>query len=290
MNFGIIGNITKPVISKVIPDLLTWLDNQKIDYILEENLFDYLDFKQELVRSCPAECIGASCDIVLAFGGDGTILSTARSVGANSTPILGVNLGGLGFLAEITISQLYECIEDILRDDFTIMERMVLKAHIINRENGVTFYGLNDIVVDKSNAARVMRINISINDDFLTTYLCDGVIIATPTGSTAYSLSAMGPIIAPNVDAMIINPICPHSLGARPMVISGDSKIQIYPLGRNQEATLNADGQVADNIKINEYIIIEKANYKTKTVQFKGNNFYNLLRTKLNWGVDKRMY
>jgi NAD+ kinase len=290
MNFGIIGNITKPVISKVIPDLLTWLEEHDIDYILEEALLDYLNLKEKSITTCSADCIGASCDMVLAFGGDGTILSTARYVGSHGTPILGVNLGGLGFLAEINISQLYDCIEDILRNDYSIQERMVLKAHIIDQENGITFYGLNDIVVDKSNAARVMRVNISINDEFLTTYLCDGVIIATPTGSTAYSLSAMGPIVAPNVDAMIINPICPHSLGARPMVISGDSKIQIYPLVGNREATLSADGQVADNIKTNEYIIVEKANYKTKTVQYKGNNFYNLLRTKLNWGVDKRMY
>ncbi|MBD3287388.1 NAD(+) kinase [candidate division KSB1 bacterium] len=289
MTFGIIGNITKPVISKVIPDLLSWLDKREISYIIEDQLLDYLNLTQKSVPVCKAGCIGANCDMVLAFGGDGTILSTARSVGSHSTPILGVNLGGLGFLAEITISQLYACIEDILHEDYTILERMVLKAEIINQEDGVTFYGLNDIVVDKSNTTRVMRVNISINEEFLTTYLCDGVIIATPTGSTAYSLSAMGPILAPDVDAIIINPICPHSLGARPMVISGDSRIQIYPHVGNQEATLSADGQVADNIKPNEYIIVEKAGYKTRTVQYKGNTFYNLLRTKLSWGVDKRM-
>ena len=289
MKLGIIGNITKPVISKVIPDLLAWLDAREVDYIVEEELSNYLNLKPAPDKSCDAQCIATTCDLVLAFGGDGTILSTARTVGSYGIPILGVNLGGLGFLAEITISQLYDCLEDILRDKYTILERTVLKAEIINQVDGITFYGLNDIVVDKGNTTRMMRANISINEEFLTTYLCDGVIIATATGSTAYSLSAMGPILAPDVDAIIINPICPHSLGARPMVISGDSKLQIYPLVGSQQARLSADGQIADKIKANEYIIVEKADYKIKTVHYKENTFYNLLRTKLNWGVDKRM-
>jgi len=287
MTFGIIGNTTKPVIKDILPDLFHWLAMRHIDFFVEEKLLQHLKVTKK-IPTCPLERMGELSDIVLAFGGDGTILSTARAIGAHSTPILGVNLGGLGFLAEVTISQLYDSIEYILNNNFSILERMVLKAQIVNRENNLTFYGLNDIVIDKSSVSRVMSISIFINNEFLTTYLCDGVIIATPTGSTAYSLSAQGPILEPDIDAIIVNPICPHTLGARPMVIAADSIIKVIPDVGDKEATLCADGQVADYLKSHDHIIVKKADYKTKTVQTHGISFFNLLRTKLNWGIDKR--
>ena len=289
MKLGIIGNTTKPIIQNIIPPLLDWLNKRKIDFIVEEKLFEYLQFSPGSILSCPIENLGKLCEIVLAFGGDGTILSTARAVGPTGVPILGVNLGGLGFLAEVAISELYDSIEDISKKQYTIIERMVLEAKIIDREHRQTFFCLNDIVIDKGSQSRLIQVKIFINEEYLTTYLCDGVIVATPTGSTAYSLSAQGPILAPDVNAIIINPICPHSLGGRPMVISDDNEIKIIPIVDKKKALLSADGQLEDRLKSDEHIVVKKADYKVRWIQYKGNTFFNVLRTKLNWGLDKRM-
>lgn len=289
MKFGIVGNITKPIIKDVIPELFDWSHRRGIDLIIEEKLFDYLELSTSPIATCRIDKLGNSCDVVLAFGGDGTILYTARAVGPSNVPILGINLGSLGFLAEVTLPRLYESIEDILNHDYCILERLVLKAKVTGRNNESLFYGLNDIVIDRGSLSRVMKVKVNINDEYFTTYLCDGVIVATPTGSTAHSLSAQGPILAPDVDGIIINPICSHSLGTRPMVIAGNNEIEIIPIIAEQQAVLTADGQVVDHLKSNEHIIIKKADYKARTIQCQGNNFFNLLRTKLNWGVDKRM-
>lgn len=289
MKFGLVGNTTKPIIKKVIPDLFNWLNKKQIDFVVEEQLLKYLQLSSNTMPSSPIDNIGKLCEVVLAFGGDGTILSTARAVGQYGVPILGVNLGRLGFLAEVSIAQLYDSIQDILDSRYTVLERMVLKAQVINRANHLTFYSLNDIVIDKGSYSRLMQVKIYINEEFLTTYLCDGVIIATPTGSTAYSLSAQGPILSPNVNAIIINPICPHSLGARPMVISDNSEIKIIPSIGEKKALLSADGQVEDCIKSDELISVKQADYKVRWIQYKGNTFFHVLRTKLNWGVDTRM-
>lgn len=284
MKFGIIGNITKPIIKEVIPDLINWLYQKKIDFVLEKKLFDYLALKQKTSKVLNIKQIGEVCDVVLAFGGDGTILSTARAVGSTGVPILGVNLGHLGFLAEVTLEKLYPTIHRILEKRYNIIERMVIKAEIQGRKRNSDFIGLNDIVIDKGNSSRVMRIEMFIDDNYLTTYQSDGVIIATPTGSTAYSLSAHGPILAPNVEAIIINPICPHSLGARPMVIPADCTIKIIPFLEERGAILSADGQIEDNLKSKEAIVVMKTDYTVRWIQSEDNNFYSVLRTKLSWG------
>jgi len=284
MKLGIIGNTTKSVIKEIIPELLTWLERKNIDCILDKELADYLTIKNKKIVISKIKDMGHACDIVLAFGGDGTILSTAREVGRFGVPILGVNLGGLGFLAEVALEQLYPTLISVFEHRYTILERMALKAEIIGRRRRISFLGLNDIVIDKGSFSRVMRVKMFINDEYLTTYQSDGVIIATPTGSTAYSLSALGPILTPNVNAIVINPICPHSLGARPMVIPDDSEIKIIPFLDEKRAILSADGQIEDRLKNNEEIVVKKADFTVRWIQYEGNSFYNVLRTKLNWG------
>lgn len=284
MKFGIVGNTSKPLIKEIIPDLLNWLYQRQIDFILEKRLVNYLDLKDKKIISSKRKKMGDQCDIVLAFGGDGTILSTARAIGRFGTPILGVNLGGLGFLAEVSTGQLYSTLDDILQNKYKILERTLLKAELPGRKRHVDFIALNDIVIDKGNHSRVMRVKIYINDEYLTTYQSDGVIIATPTGSTAYSLSAFGPILTPDVNAFVINPICSHSLGARPMVIHSDSEIKLIPYLEGKEAILTTDGQIEDRLLSNDEIIIKKADFKIKWIQHDGNNFFSVLRTKLSWG------
>ncbi|MBN1154043.1 NAD(+)/NADH kinase [candidate division KSB1 bacterium] len=289
MVFGIFGNTTKPLIRKVLPPLFTWFNDRKIDFYVDSKILHYLGIQGYDINRCEGGEIGKICDVVLAFGGDGTILSTARAVAQYGVPILGVNLGGLGFLAEVSIQHLYDSINDILNNNYTIIERLALKAEVFKRQSPSVFYGLNDIVVDKSGYSRIIHVHIYINDDFLTTYLCDGVIVATPTGSTAYSLSAHGPILSPDVYGIIVNPISPHSLGVRPMVISADSEIKIMASVNDRNATLSADGQVSDCLRPDEYVIVKQADYKVKWIQYKEGTFFDVLRTKLNWGIDKRM-
>lgn len=292
MTFGITGNTTKEMVKGVIPELLDWLRQKDINYILDAELLKYLKLSLS-VRSDELCQMGDQCDVVLAFGGDGTILSTARKVGASGVPILGINLGGrLGFLAEVMIDELYDSLTDILNKDYTILERLVLEAKSSQQEIEKTCYALNDVVIDRGGFSRVIRVEVFIDNEYLNTYLGDGIIIATPTGSTAYSLSAYGPILLPTLDCMIINPICPHSLGVRPVVIPDECEIRVVPHVDGKIVTLSVDGQVSQQFSKNEgvQIDIRKAEYKIKWIRHKNRTFYDLLRTKLNWGADKRMF
>ncbi|MBC8183421.1 NAD(+)/NADH kinase [candidate division KSB1 bacterium] len=289
MIFGIRGNTTKSIVKGVVVDLLQWLSARKISYVIDEDLVNYLklDFH---VNSQKIEQLANNCNIVLAFGGDGTILSTARAVGSSGVPILGVNLGGLGFLTEVTIDELYPTLEKIINNQYSIVERMVLEATVREQDNEKTCFALNDIVVDRSGFSRVIRIEVFIDDNYLNTYLGDGLIIATPTGSTAYSLSAKGPILFPTVNSMVINPICPHSLNVRPVVIPDTSVIRIVPHPQDSVVTMSVDGQVSRQFPktADVEIILKKADYYIRWIQRENKNFYDLLRTKLKWGVDDR--
>jgi NAD+ kinase len=290
MIFGITGNTTKGMVQGVIPEVLNWLSQRKVDFIIDSELIKLIKLPHPLNNAKLTDLV-KKCHIVLAFGGDGTILSTARAVGASGVPILGINVGRLGFLAEVMIDEIYDRLEDILNNEYTILERMVIEAVIHHHEKMQTFNALNDVVVDRGGFSRVIRIDVYVDDDFLNTYLGDGIIIATPTGSTAYSLSALGPILIPTLNCMIINPICPHSLGVRPVVISDESKIRIVPHVEGKIINASVDGQLSQ--KFSKYegveIIIRKADYKIRWIRHKNRTFYDLLRTKLNWGVDKRM-
>jgi len=290
MIFGITGNTTKGMVQGVIPEVLNWLSQRKVDFIIDSELIKLIKLPHPLNNAKLTDLV-KKCHIVLAFGGDGTILSTARAVGASGVPILGINVGRLGFLAEVMIDEIYDRLEDILNNEYTILERMVIEAVIHLHEKMQTFNALNDVVVDRGGFSRVIRIDVYVDDEFLNTYLGDGIIIATPTGSTAYSLSALGPILIPTLNCMIINPICPHSLGVRPVVISDESKIRIVPHVEGKIINVSVDGQLSQ--KFSKYegveIIIRKADYKIRWIRHKNRTFYDLLRTKLNWGVDKRM-
>ena len=288
MVVGITGNIKKSMVRDVVPGLVEWCRQRGVPFALTSDLADTLRLSGENLRVVEKEALGRSCDLVLAFGGDGTILSTARSVGRFGIPILGVNLGGLGFLAEVVIEELYPCLEDILNNNYDVIERMVLEAQVLDRSGEDRFYSLNDIVVDKGGFSRVVRIETYIDNTFLNTYVADGLIIATPTGSTAYSLSAGGPIVVPTMRAMIVTPICPHSLGARPVVIPENSVVKIVARSEHQTLSLSADGQVGCHLKSDEAVEIRKADYQVKWVASRRKSFYEVLSKKLNWGEDLR--
>lgn len=291
MIFGISGNTTKGMVRGVIPELLNWLDDRKIGYILESELLEFLNLAHVHKRTS-LETLGEKCDVVLTFGGDGTLLATARAVGPSGVPILGVNLGGLGFLTEVVIEELYTALENIIQQKYKVLDRVVLESTIKFEGQFKKHFALNDVVIDRDGFSRMFRVDVFINEEFVNTYLGDGIIIATPTGSTAYSLSSGGPIVVPSLDCMIITPICQHSLGVRPLVIPDDSIIRVVPHLEGRIVTVSVDGQVNQQfVKACDIeITIRRAEHNIRWIQNKNRTFYDLLRTKLSWGSDQRMF
>lgn len=210
------------------------------------------------------------------------MLSTAQKVGRYQIPILGVNLGGLGYLAEISLEDLHPRIQELLDGCFRVEDRMVLKSWVEGAEE--EYFALNDIVIAKGSYPRVVSIKTTIDNRFLNTYTGDGLIIATPTGSTAYSLSAGGPIVEPGLHTIIISPISPHTLADRPVVIGADRTVEAVISGRNDSLTLVADGAYGRMLSCGDKVFVEMADYFVKLVLFEDKYFYDVLREKLKWG------
>ncbi len=289
MNFGIIGNIRKPTFLEVLVDILNYFDNLKINYYIESSSAKLL--KEKLKDNVPtkrilnSEDLFKKSDIVIAFGGDGTILNVARMIGRKQVPILGINLGKLGFLAEVTVEEMKTCISEIIQHNYIIEDRMVLEARVPNRKK--IFYGLNDIVIDRGAYKRVIELEVYVNSQYLVTYAADGLIVTTPTGSTAYSLAVGGPVVAPGTEVVMINPIAAHTLTARPLIIPDDSVIKVKSLTK-VNIHLTADGQDELFLKSPCEIVIKKTNYTVKLIKQKRSSYFDLLRAKLLWGKDIR--
>ena len=223
-------------------------------------------------------------DLLIVLGGDGSILSAAR-LAAGRVPILGVNMGGFGFLAEVTLAGLPEAADAAVTGGGHIDERTMLEAEVTNN-TGVRLrrLALNDIVVTKTGVARVVTLATWVNDEHLSTYPADGVIVSTPTGSTAYSLSAGGPIVHPHVDVIVVTPICPHTLTARPVVVSGTAAVTVQPIAGVEDVRLTVDGQESFPLETEERVVVRRAAPRTRLVRLKPPSFYSILRTKLAWG------
>jgi NAD+ kinase len=285
MKFGIVGNISKPKIRQIIPEFACYLDSLQVEYLFDRNLQDFLAIS-DASKIAPLEDLGQQCDVVITFGGDGTLLHTASKVGKSGVPLLGVNIGALGFLTEILVKELQETVQHLLQGHFQIIERMVLETRVEKQGQTSRYYALNDIVVDKGKSGRLITIDITVDDMFLNRMRSDGVIVSTPTGSTAYSLSAGGPLMQPAMKAVIITPICPHSLAVRPIVLSDESVVRICLQQVEMNAQINIDGQYRINISAQDVIIIKKADYAVKWISTGKRCFFEILRTKLNWGAD----
>ena len=285
MKLVITANVDKQEVIDFLPEVFAHLKKSGVEFFVEEELAQQLSLGNDTSRLHPDK-FRDQADLVLSFGGDGTILSTARKVGRSGLPILGVKMGGLGFLAELSPDDLFESLPDILNGRYDVVERMVLTASI-EGENA-TFAALNDVVIDKGSGANVIRVKTFIDEAFLNTYTGDGLIFSTPTGSTAYSLAAGGPILVPSMDAVIINPINPHSLGARPVVIPADHSIKVTVEYAPQKVYLSADGQMARELRPGVAATIRKADYRIRLVSYRHRSFYDVLRAKLYWGEDAR--
>jgi NAD+ kinase len=228
----------------------------------------------------------SSCDILISLGGDGTILHLARLVSIHATPILGINLGKLGFLAEVSLEEINDCISEIMQGDYNIEERMMLQANIGKSKK--LLHALNDFVLDQTGSSRMFSVQTFVNDEFLSSYAGDGIIIATPTGSTAYALSNGGPIVTPTNHSILISPICPHTLTARTVVVPEESVIRLKVEEAQGKVHIAVDGQPQEFFKPPLEIIVKRSSFVTKLVKRKNTSYYDVLRRKLHWGRDVR--
>jgi NAD+ kinase len=292
MKFGIVGNLSKSELWKAVSDLLFRFHQQKVDYVIQDELAHTLvhhvpDCMIAGEAAVPIEDIPAHCDIIISFGGDGTILHTARLIGSRGTPIIGVNLGKLGFLAEFSVGDIPLLLDRILDEKFQIENRMVLTGKITD-DNKISLFAMNDIVIDKGAFSRLIRIETYVDDEYLVTYSSDGLILSTPTGSTGYSLSAMGPIVVPSGQVIIINPITPHTLTARPVIVPDTSVIRAIIHSGAEHVHIAADGQVNAVYTPPVEVIVRKADFTIRLVKRAERRYFDVLRTKLMWGQDIR--
>jgi NAD+ kinase len=280
---GIIAKKNKPEAVAIARHLVEWLQPKKIEVYIEEEIGKLLS--PTLWKPIQREAIPTDVEMIIVLGGDGTLLSVARQVWNKNIPILGVNLGGLGFLTEITLDELYPVLEKVLRDDFEINERDVLNAEVIRRgERIAEFIVLNDAVINKGALARIIDLETTINGEYLSTFRSDGLIISTPTGSTAYNLSAGGPIVFPSLHTIIITPICPHTLTIRPIIIPDHVRIRALLKSRNEEVTLTLDGQQGFTLEFEDVVEVRKAEGRILLIKSPYRRYFELLREKLRWG------
>jgi len=291
VKFGIVGNLQKKELPNVVRELLNRVREESVQFLISASVAKAVGRivgKSALRRTrvVNEKSLLAESDLIIALGGDGTILETARLVGSHETPILGINLGKLGFLAEVSIEESEDCLKEIMTGRYNVEERIMLQATTPSLKK--PFYALNDVVIDKYGTSRVMSIETHVNGEYLATYSADGIIVATPTGSTAYSLANGGPIVVPTNHAITISPICPHTLTARPVIVPDDSIVAVTISSASRQVHLTADGQLEELFKPPVTITVKTAPFKAHLVKRLTTNYYDVLRKKLNWGSDVR--
>ncbi len=286
MTFGIIGNLQKQGTTGGVRTLIGLLQKSGEKFTLDQEIVAHLDDRQGLPCLARDECV-ARADMVVALGGDGTILSVARLVGTRQTPILGVNLGKLGFLAEVSPDELERAVGEILAGKYLIEDRLVLEASHPGSPGRRT-PAVNDLVVARSRSPRIIDVATYIDGAYAVTYRGDGLIVSTPTGSTAYALSNGGPIVTPTTEVIGITPISPHTLSGRPLVIPSSSVIRVEVHSHQQEVLFSADGQTEEFLSTPAELEIRKANYSLRLVRLMGRSYFDVLRAKLFWGQDAR--
>jgi len=284
---GIIAKRNKPEAVNITRNLVDWFRLKKIEVYIEDEMANLLGPHASGPHLNPTqrEDFPTQVEMIIVLGGDGTILSVARLVGDHKVPILGVNLGGLGFLTEITLEELYRVLERVVQGDFVTNERVVLTAAVIRKgERMAEFTVLNDAVINKGALARIIDIETSVNGEYLTTFKSDGLIFSTPTGSTAYNLSAGGPIVYPSLHCIIITPICPHTLTNRPIMVPDDVEIRAILKTKQQEVILTLDGQQGFPLEMEDVVEVRKAEDRILLIKSPHRHYFEVLREKLKWG------
>jgi NAD+ kinase len=277
---GIITKPNEPRAAKLAASIATWAAQHEINLFVNDRVRDL----PPGTFSASAREIADHCDVLIVLGGDGTMISTARLVSGKGTPVLGVNLGTLGYLTEFSAEDVIPALELIVKGDYQLDERMMLNWRVLRDGDQVgAGIALNDVVVNKSAIARIIEIDCSVGPHYVTTYRADGLIVATPTGSTAYNLSAGGPIIAPGTEAICIAPICPHTLTNRPLVLPYLADIRLKLNTREQEVMLTSDGQTGLPLVPEDVVEIKKSESTFNTIATKNRDYFEVLRSKLKW-------
>src|SRR3989449_2868172 len=269
MNVRHVVIVTKPEVAQVAQvadELVRWFKSKDIEATLDPGL-------------------AAKADLTIVVGGDGTLLAAARLLGDRQIPILAINHGGLGFLTEVTLEEMYPAIERVLAGQFITEHRMMMDIEVSRGNKRLVHYrALNDVVINKGTLSRMIELESRVDGQYVSKFRADGLIVATPTGSTAYNLSAGGPIIFPTMSAMIITPICSHTLTNRPIVLPPGVKVEIVLRSSQDDVQLTVDGQVGLKLEMNDQIIVEKSNGAVKLVAPADKNYFDVLRGKLKWG------
>ena len=281
MKVGLVVNRDKPLAARLVPDLVRWLRTKGHEPFLAATTAREFRIK---VRTATAAELVKKVDLVVALGGDGTLLRAARLVGAHEVPIMGINLGGLGFLTEFAAKEACAGITAFARGRHVEEKRMVLECHYRRRRG----FALNDIAVNMGEANRVIDITARSAGVFITRYVGDGVVIATPTGSTAYSLAAGGPVVYPTMSAILMTPLAPHALGARPLILPGDADIELLLSRRSAQTVLTLDGQERWPLAPEEPVRIVRAGFSMRLVTPRGKTWFEILRDKLKWTGSQR--
>jgi NAD+ kinase len=279
---GIICKPLKEMVSSVVPPLTEWLRARNIEVFVDQ------ETESCIHTNFPAlarEALGQKVEIIIVLGGDGTLLSAARALHGQNVPILAVNLGGLGFLTSVTLDALYPLLEQVLKGEHRTGERMMLEAEILRSgKAAIRDRALNEAVANKSARARMLDFDVFVDTHHVGRYRADGIIVATPTGSTAYSLAAGGPIIQPDLDAFVITPICPHMLTNRPLVIPDTSRVELDFTAAQEPVYLTLDGQTGFQLEPKDHVVITKSSSKVSFVRPPRRTYYEVLRSKLRWG------
>lgn len=277
---GIMLNPNKKDIFEKVLSIIDWLEKRKVKVLVLREIGEA--FPPRVLVSI--EEIREKAQLIISLGGDGTLFRTARDFSPYQIPLLGINLGGLGFLTEVPISKFEEGLEKVLSGNYKIEKRLMLQTSVYRKGKLVkSSISLNDVVIGKSYLPRIINFKTFVSDELVTTYSADGLIISTPTGSTAYSLSAGGPVVDPKLEVVILSPICAHTLAVRPLIISSEETVKITLEPPAKEILLAIDGQIGFPLREKDTVEIKKAPYQVRLIRIKERAFFKILRAKLGW-------
>ena len=291
LSFAIFGNASKAFDSLQITEILDYLRAHEADVYIEQNFYNSLqkELKKSISITGVFEGVNFDVDYVISLGGDGTFLKAASKVGPKQIPIIGVNMGRLGFLANVAPEEIRNVLDNVFEGEYEIEERAVIQLYADGKALGNCPFALNDIAILKRDNASMISIKASVNGEYLVTYLADGLVISTPTGSTAYSLSVGGPIIVHQSGILSMTPVAPHSLNIRPIVISDEAEIKLEVQSRSHNFLAAVDGR-SEKLSEGVTLTVKKAPHKVRIVKVYGQRFFSTLREKLMWGADTRQF
>ena len=283
---GIVAKQDDPRVAETCRSLCAYLRSRGVRYLLDRVCAAAVPGGPGPVAGC--EALGQGCDLVVVVGGDGTLLQAARRLVDYDVRLLGINLGRVGFLTDVSRQEMTARLDEIFAGKFQEELRFLLQAEVVRETAPTTRYdALNDVVVQKSNVARLIRIDTYIDDDFVSSQRSDGLIVATPTGSTAYALSGGGPLLHPALNAIVLVPICPHTLSNRPIVVEADSVVEIVlSEGQTSPAVLTCDGETVSELQVGDRVRVRKRTPPVRLIHPPGHDYFATLRTKLHWAKE----